>query len=91
MTLADFERAKVIRSKLDTINSNYEALERLVRRAYSCFSTNATFTLLVCDDEKLIVDLKFIEMAQEYYEQQAEILNDEFAALGKEHNNGISI
>ena len=89
MTLEDFEKAKAIQSKLDIINSNYEALERLVRRAYSCFSTNATFTVLVCDDEKLIVDLKFIEMAQEYYEQQAEILNDEFATLGKENNNGI--
>lgn len=89
MTLEDFEKAKVIQSKLNTINSNYEVLERLARRAYSCFSTNTTFTFLVCDDEKLIVDLKFIEMAQEYYEQQAEILNDEFEALGKETTNGI--
>ena len=91
MTLEDFEKAKAIQSKLDIINSNYEVLERLVRRAYSCFSTNTKFTFLVCDDEKLIVDLKFIEMAQEYYEQQAEILNDEFEALGKEPDNGISI
>ena len=89
MTLEDFEKAKAIQSKLDTINSNYEVLERLIRRTYSCFSTNTKFTFLVCDDEKLIVDLKFIEMAQEYYEQQAEILNDEFEALGKDNNNGI--
>ena len=86
MTLEDFEKAKVIQSKLDTINSNYEVLERLVRRAYSCFSTNTTFTFLVFDDEKLVVDLKFLEMAQKYYEQQAETLNDEFDALGKEPN-----
>ena len=86
MTLADFERAKVIQNKLDTINSNYEALERLERRTYSCFSPNATFTLIACDDEKLVVDLKFIEMAIRYYEQEAEKLNDEFEALGKETN-----
>lgn len=91
MTLEDFEKAKVIQNKLDTIGSNYEVLERLVRRAYACFATSAEFTFLVFDDEKLVVDLKFLEMAQEYYEKQAEILNDEFEALGKENNNGISI
>lgn len=86
MTLEDFEKAKAIQSKLDTISSNYEALERLERRAYSCFSSNTTFTVIVCDDEKLIVDLKFIEMAMRYYEQQSEMLNNEFEVLGKDNN-----
>jgi hypothetical protein len=89
MTLEDFEKAKVIQSKLDTIAANYETIERLIRRTYACFATSAEFTFLVFDDEKLVVDLKFLEMAQKYYEQQAEILNDEFEALGKDNNNGI--
>ena len=89
MTLEDFERAKVIQSKLATINANFDAIETVRRDSFSHLPPSNNHTVLIDGFATLIVDLRLLDMIQEYYEQQYEELNDEFASLGKEKTNEV--
>lgn len=87
MTLDEFEQAKEILTKLEAINKNIEALDKAITDAY-IHPGNKPRHKLVLDGlmsvEELDIDIKFIEMALEYYTNKGCRLEAEFASIGKE-------
>ena len=86
MTFQDFEKAKVIDHKIGIDSGNLIALRRVADDAYGRPTSQPAYRLNVDSNPNLsiLVDLDFIEMAIEYYEQDIKTLNEQFAALGKE-------
>ena len=88
MTFEDFERAKVIQNKIGIASGNLIALRLITDDAYGHPLTQYSYNIQIDNSPNLtmVVDLDFMEMVLEYYENQIETLNAEFAALGKENN-----
>ena len=86
MTLQDFEKAKVIDHKIGIDSGNLIALRRVADNAYGRPTSQPSYRLNVEGNPNLsiLVDLDFIEMAIEYYEQDIKTLNEQFTALGRE-------
>jgi hypothetical protein len=88
MTFEDFERAKVIQDKVGIASGNLITLRRITDDAYGRPLTQHSYNIQINNSPSLtmVVDLDFMEMVLEYYVNQIETLNAEFAALGKENN-----
>ena len=88
MTYEDFEKAKLIQHKVGVASGNLVTLRHIADIALKYPLLQRSYKIKVNDDPSLemIVDPEFIGMAIEYYEQEIETLNEQFAALGKESN-----
>ena len=86
MTLEDFEKAKVIQHKINIASRNLVLLREADDLVYKYPTAQRTYTIRINNDpsQELEVDLEFIEMAIEYYDEEIYELEAQFAALGKE-------
>ena len=87
MTHEDFEEAKRIIHRIGIASSNLNVLRDAADIAYK-YPTQRSYTIRINNDvsRELNVDLEFIEMAIEYYDEEICELEAQFAALGKETN-----
>lgn len=87
MTFEDFEKAKLIQHKICVASSNLNVLRDAADIAYK-YPTQRSYIIRINNDSyrELDVDLEFIEMAIEYYEEEICELEAQFEALGKEPN-----
>lgn len=88
MTFEDFEKAKVIQDKVGIAYGNLVTLRKIEDDAYGRPFSQHSYRMALEDNLNLemLVDLDFIEMVIEYYEQEIEKLNEQFEALGKENS-----
>lgn len=87
MTIDEFKQAKEILANLQMVNKNIEALDNAIDDSYVCPSNKPRHKLILersVTIEELDVDIKFIEMALEYYIKEGSRLEAEFALIGKE-------
>jgi hypothetical protein len=90
MTFEDFEKAKRIQHRIAIASKNLDILREAADIAYK-YPTQRSYTIRINNDSyrELDVDLELIEMAIEYYDEEIYELEAQFAALGKDNNNGI--
>ena len=87
MTYEDFEEAKRIIHRIGIASGNLNVLREAADIAYK-YPTKRSYTIRINNDSQreLNVDLEFIEMAIEYYDEEICELEAQFESLGKENN-----
>lgn len=88
MTLSDFEKAKVLRHKINVDIANITTLTTIINDAYARPLTQHKYDIVFNENEELeiITDLNFVEMALEYFEREIEMLEKQFKELGGENH-----
>ncbi len=88
MTFEDFEKAKRIIDQQCKASSNIIALREIITCASLRPTHDHTYHVTFNNDHRteILVDLEFVEMVLEYYENKHKTLGAEFDALGKENN-----
>ena len=87
MTLSDFEKAKVLRDKIDVAIANVTTLTQIQHDAYAYPFTQHKYNIVFNENEELEIttDLNFVEMTLEYFEREIEMLEKQFKELGEEN------